>query len=189
MYTIPFNGWSCKQCLVDLKLCKSGQVYNDVSRTLWYFVVFLLLEKIIQIELQSTALGVGKATTEEHKVDKEILFSLVMAFPWLRTMCTTRAPRCGAKPLRATMPTPRTGMNVARTDHVWWVGGCDDVHIDFCLSEGPRKKLSKEDNISSNLIQKDRPEWYICREFSMPRNDPRTRARGWIRGNTKIAQS
>lgn len=80
MYTIRFNGWSCKQCLVDLKLYKSGQVYNDVSRTLWYFVVFLLLENIIQIELQGTALEVGKALTEEHKVDKEILFSLVMSF-------------------------------------------------------------------------------------------------------------
>jgi len=80
MYTIRFNGWSCKQRLVDLKLYKSGQVYNDVTRTLGYFVVFLLLENIIQIELQSTALEVGKALTEEHKVDKEILFSLAMGF-------------------------------------------------------------------------------------------------------------
>ena len=26
----------------------------------------------------------------------------------------------------------------------------------------------------------------VCREFSLPRNDPRTRARGWIRRNMKI---
>ena len=26
----------------------------------------------------------------------------------------------------------------------------------------------------------------LCREYTLPRNDPRTRARGWIRGNTKI---
>ena len=27
---------------------------------------------------------------------------------------------------------------------------------------------------------------HLCREYTLPRNDPRTRARGWIRGNTKI---
>ena len=27
---------------------------------------------------------------------------------------------------------------------------------------------------------------HLCREFTLPRNDPRTRARGWIRRNTKI---
>ena len=27
---------------------------------------------------------------------------------------------------------------------------------------------------------------HLCREYMLPRNDPRTRARGWIRGNTKI---
>ena len=27
---------------------------------------------------------------------------------------------------------------------------------------------------------------HFCREFSLPRSDPRTRARGWIRRNTKI---
>ena len=26
----------------------------------------------------------------------------------------------------------------------------------------------------------------LCREYKLPRNDPRTRARGWIRRNTKI---
>ena len=27
---------------------------------------------------------------------------------------------------------------------------------------------------------------HVCREYALPRNDPRTRARGWIRRNTKI---
>ena len=38
-----------------------------------------------------------------------------------------------------------------------------------------------------HLIQKDRVEWYIlCCEYTLPRNDPRSRARGWIRKKTNI---
>ena len=29
---------------------------------------------------------------------------------------------------------------------------------------------------------------HLCREFTLPRNDQRSRARGWIRKNTKIGQ-
>ena len=63
----------------------------------------------------------------------------------------------------------------------------DDQKLSKLCSNAGSVKLSKEDNISSHLMQKDRSGMiHLCRENTLPRNDPRTRARGWIRRNTKI---
>ena len=49
-------------------------------------------------------------------------------------------------------------------------------------------KLSEEDNILSHLMQEDQAVMvHLWREYRMSRNDPRTRARGWIVGIRKLA--
>jgi len=79
MYTLRFNSWSLQQELVKLKLYKSGQVYREVVETVGYFVVFMWCESIVQLELQGSALELGKAMSPTHDVDMEMAASLLLS--------------------------------------------------------------------------------------------------------------
>jgi len=79
MYTVCYSGWSHKQHLVNMGLYKSGQVFNDIVRTLLYFVVFMWFESLIQIELQGTALEVGKSLSNDRTVDVQMLVSVLLS--------------------------------------------------------------------------------------------------------------
>jgi len=79
MYGIRFNLWSLQQKLVQLRLYKSGQVYREVKKTLGFFVVFMWFESIVQLELQGSALELGKAMSPEHHLDYEMVLSLTLS--------------------------------------------------------------------------------------------------------------
>jgi len=80
MYALRFNSWTYKKRLVESGRYKSGQVYNDISSSLCYFLFFLMFENIVQLELQASTLEIGKAMKEPHTLDKEIQFSLALSF-------------------------------------------------------------------------------------------------------------
>jgi len=90
MYTLRFNSWSYKKRLVEQRKYKSGQVYNDMLSTLCYFLFFLMFENIVQLELQASAMEIGKAMKEPHTLDKEIQFSLALSFTMaVYNLCST----------------------------------------------------------------------------------------------------
>lgn len=79
MYTLRFNSWTLQQELVKVRLYKSGQVFREVVKTVGYFVVFLWFESIVQLELQGSALELGKAMSPTHDVDMEMAASLLLS--------------------------------------------------------------------------------------------------------------
>ena len=70
------NAWSLQRELAQLHLYKSGHLFKEVLRTLAFFLVFMWFESIVQLELQGSALELGKALSQ--KLDKEMALSLLL---------------------------------------------------------------------------------------------------------------
>ena len=89
MYTLQCNTWSVQQ--KTLNLHKSGPLFRLVLKTVYRFVLFMWFESILQLELQGSALELGKAVSPRHEVDKEtvasLFLSLIMASYNFLTLC------------------------------------------------------------------------------------------------------
>ena len=81
MYTLRLNSWSLQQELVNQQLYKSGQVFREVVKTVGYFFVFMWCASNAQLELQRSALELGKAMSPTHDVDMEMAASLLLSVP------------------------------------------------------------------------------------------------------------
>ena len=79
MYTLQCNTWRVHQKWENLRLWKSGQIFREVLKTVFRFVLFMWFESILQLELQGSALGLGKAVFPTHEVYKEAVASLLLS--------------------------------------------------------------------------------------------------------------
>ena len=84
MYTLQCNTRSVHQKTVNLRLWKCGPIFRQVLNT---------AENMLQLELQGSALELGKAVSPTHEVDKEtvasLFLSLIMASYNLLIFCKT----------------------------------------------------------------------------------------------------
>ena len=62
----------------------------------------------------------------------------------------------------------------------------DDQKLSKLCSNGGLKTVKRGEYFITLDAEVPSGMAYLCREYTMPRNDPRTRARGWIRRNTNI---
>ena len=79
MYTLQCNTWRAHQKWENLRLWKSGQIFREVLKTVFRFVLFMWFESILQLELQGSALELGKAVFPTHEVYKEAVASLLLS--------------------------------------------------------------------------------------------------------------